>query len=263
MEKLRIFTGIAQCSEAANAAAGVNDEEFRRGLDECRDGSRVLIGKAREACSRFHDARFAQVAAHNRARKRCDHFMLDIDRVAAQERVDASADGAHRSVSAAEVFTDRLHFQVIGYANALEADAASGCVPAQQLHCLRAHGRRRALVDRIEDDMRRHHARNSRAHRGFEGHEFELLQALKIVRESGKMKVRIAVGVAVAWEVLGARSDFALEASDDRAAELRHDGCVARERSLADHRVRWIRIQVSHKSGTAPAHEIRPGFSGR
>ena len=60
------------------------------------------------------------------------------------------------------------------------------------------------------------------------------------------MKMRISVGVAVARKMFGARGDFGFESRDERASELRNDMRVARKRSLTNHGIRRVRINIKH-----------------
>ena len=172
-----------------------------------------------------------------------------------QHQVGASLQGEHRSLAGAVAAGDGVHHQGIGNDQAFEAQ-----LPAQQAREHRlGQGGWPLAIKGGQHQVGCHHRGHPCGDRLLKGGQFDRRQPLPAVGQQGQGEVRIAAGVPVAGEVLGAaQHPFCLHALQEGR---RQGACRSRILSPGphvDHRVGGVVVDVTHR----PQHPVEPQGPG-
>jgi hypothetical protein len=149
---------------------------------------------------------------------------------------------------------DRAHLEIVGEEHPVVAQLAAEEVGRDAARKRGGH----AGVDRLAHDVRAHQRVDTGANRGSERRELDRIETCALVEHDREIEVAVDRGVAVTGEVLAAR-EHAARGETARERQPQHGARLGRagERSVADDRVRRVRVDVEHGREVHRHAEVR------
>ncbi len=250
---------VLLASEKRTKSPGIQGARLR--------GYEETLLHAAMARQRILDPRQRQRPVFGRVNDRLERFELGLLRVAAhQDRIAPRGERPDCRLRGGVPCADRFHPDVVGEDHALEAEL----LLQQPGDDCRRQRSRTLVVDRRNQEVRRHDARNADLDRLLERDQLHRIQAVRRMLDQRQFVMGIGAGVAVTGKMLATGGNaFGLECLDDDRSEPCDVLGRRGERAVADRRVAGIgedvenRCEVERHAHGAKLGGQRPGESCR